>query len=179
MEEDGDAEGYGRGAARARRWLQHSPNSRPLLDRTSRGETPSYVTGEKGKNRVRVFTDPRTGKAYLEYRATRDGRRARHVGTATSRAQRRKRMNWPPRVINGPIRHRCSRLWRPGADSKPEYQRTTQRTTWRWRIRKMITPRAPKCPRGGEIAKWAWVELNYRPHAYQPPQPGEDQRPPA
>ena len=32
----------------------------------------------------------------------------------------------------------------------------------------MTTPRAPKCPRGDEIAEWAWVELNYRPHAYQP-----------
>ena len=27
--------------------------------------------------------------------------------------------------------------------------------------------------------RWAWVELNYRPHAYQPPKPGDDQRPPA
>jgi hypothetical protein len=32
---------------------------------------------------------------------------------------------------------------------------------------KMTTPRAPNCPPGDEIAKWAWVELNYRPHAYQ------------
>jgi len=29
-----------------------------------------------------------------------------------------------------------------------------------------------------ELTQWAWVELNYRPHAYQPPQPGDDQRPP-
>ena len=35
------------------------------------------------------------------------------------------------------------------------------------KITKMSTPRAPKCPRGDEIARWAWVELNYRPHAYQ------------
>jgi hypothetical protein len=34
------------------------------------------------------------------------------------------------------------------------------------------------CPSMG-FAKWAWVELNYRPHAYQPPQRGEDQRPPS
>ena len=54
-----------------------------------------------------------------------------------------------------------------GADSKLEYQRTTQRTTWRYEITKMTTPRAPKRPRGDEIAEWAWVELNYRPHAYQ------------
>jgi hypothetical protein len=26
---------------------------------------------------------------------------------------------------------------------------------------------------------WAWVELNYRPHAYQPPKPDADQRPPS
>jgi integrase len=42
-------------------------------------ETPSYVTGEKGKNRVRVFTDPRTGKVYLEYRDY-QGRKARTAG---------------------------------------------------------------------------------------------------
>ena len=28
-------------------------------------------------------------------------------------------------------------------------------------------PRAAKHSRGAEIAEWAWVELNYRPHAYQ------------
>ena len=28
-------------------------------------------------------------------------------------------------------------------------------------------------------AGWAWVELNYRPHAYQPPKPSDDQRPSA
>jgi hypothetical protein len=27
--------------------------------------------------------------------------------------------------------------------------------------------------------EWAWVELNYRPHAYQPPKASDDQRPPA
>jgi hypothetical protein len=79
-------------------------------------------------------------------------------------------------VINEPIRHRCSRPWPPGADSKPEYQRTTQRTTWRYEITKMTTPRAPKCPRGDEIAEWAWVELNYRPHAYQRTRSGPDFR---
>jgi hypothetical protein len=31
----------------------------------------------------------------------------------------------------------------------------------------------------GESDEWAWVELNYRPHAYQPPEPGGGQRPPA
>jgi integrase len=53
-------------------------------------ETPSYVTGEKGKNRVRVFTDPRTGKVYLEYRDG-QGRKARtacgHRDFAGARAQ--------------------------------------------------------------------------------------------
>ena len=53
-------------------------------------ETPSYVTGEKGKNRVRVFTDPRTGKVYLEYR-DHQGRKARtacgHRDFASAKAQ--------------------------------------------------------------------------------------------
>jgi integrase len=53
-------------------------------------ETPSYVTGEKGKNRVRVFTDPRTGKVYLEYRDE-QGRKARtacgHRDFASAKAQ--------------------------------------------------------------------------------------------
>jgi integrase len=53
-------------------------------------ETPSYVTGEKGKNRVRVFTDPRTGKVYLEYRDN-QGRKARtacgHRDFASAKAQ--------------------------------------------------------------------------------------------
>ncbi len=53
-------------------------------------ETPSYVTGEKGKNRVRVFTDPRTGKVYLEYRDG-QGRKARtacgHRDFASAKAQ--------------------------------------------------------------------------------------------
>jgi integrase len=53
-------------------------------------ETPSYVTGEKGKNRVRVFSDPRTGKLYLEYRDG-QGRKARtacgHRDFASGKAQ--------------------------------------------------------------------------------------------
>jgi len=53
-------------------------------------ETPSYVTGEKGKNRVRVFVDPRSGKVYLEYRDDR-GRKARtacgHRDFASAKAQ--------------------------------------------------------------------------------------------
>jgi hypothetical protein len=28
-------------------------------------------------------------------------------------------------------------------------------------------PASPEMPAGDEIEKWAWVELNYRPHAYQ------------
>jgi len=53
-------------------------------------ETPSYVTGEKGKNRIRAFTDPRTGKIYLEYR-DHQGRKARtacgHRDFASAKAQ--------------------------------------------------------------------------------------------
>jgi integrase len=53
-------------------------------------ETTSYVTGEKGKNRVRVFTDPRTGMIYLEYRDG-QGRKARtacgHRDFAGAKAQ--------------------------------------------------------------------------------------------
>jgi hypothetical protein len=53
-------------------------------------ETPSYVTGEKGKNRVWVFTDPRTGMVYLEYRDGK-GRKARtacgHRDFAGAKAQ--------------------------------------------------------------------------------------------
>ena len=53
-------------------------------------EMPSYVTGEKGKNRVRVFTDPRTGMLYLEYRDG-QGRKARtacgHRGFDGAKAQ--------------------------------------------------------------------------------------------
>lgn len=40
-----------------------------------RTSAPSYITGEKGANRVRVFADPRTGMLYFEYRA--NGRKAR------------------------------------------------------------------------------------------------------
>jgi hypothetical protein len=35
------------------------------------------------------------------------------------------------------------------------------------KITNMITPRTPNSSRGDEIATWARVELNYRPHAYQ------------
>lgn len=53
-------------------------------------EMPSYVTGEKGKNRVRAFTDPRTGLLYLEYRDG-QGRKARtacgHRDFASAKAQ--------------------------------------------------------------------------------------------
>jgi integrase len=38
------------------------------MSQRNQRETRSYVTGEKGINRVRVFTDPRTGMLYLEYR---------------------------------------------------------------------------------------------------------------
>jgi hypothetical protein len=42
------------------------------------------------------------------------------------------------------------------------------------------TPRDSATVNGAEGSdEWAWVELNYRPHAYQPPKPDADQRPPA
>ena len=53
--------------------------------------------------------------------------------------------------------------WQRGAGSKPKHQRTT----WGCKVTKIMTPRAPKHSRGAGIAEWAWVELNYRPHAYQ------------
>ncbi len=60
-----------------------------MSHRNQRGR-PSYVTGEKGKNRVRVFTDPRTGMLYLEYRDG-QGRKARtacgHRDFACAKAQ--------------------------------------------------------------------------------------------
>ena len=67
------------------------------------------------------------------------------------------------RMGTGTMTSSCSRLWWHGAGSKPEHQRTT----WRCGITEMITPRAGKHSRAAEIAEWAWVELNYRPHAYQ------------
>ena len=42
------------------------------------------------------------------------------------------------------------------------------------------TPRDSTIVSGAETSgEWAWVELNYRPHAYQPPKPDADQWPPA
>ena len=38
------------------------------------------------------------------------------------------------------------------------------------------TPQAPKRFRGNELRVWAWVELNYRPHAYQPTRLGGEIR---
>jgi hypothetical protein len=40
----------------------------------------------------------------------------------------------------------------------------------------MATPRAENHSRAAEIAEWAWVELNYRPHAYQAPKASAHQR---
>jgi hypothetical protein len=42
------------------------------------------------------------------------------------------------------------------------------------------TPRDHRSDHGAERPdEWAWVELNYRPHAYQPPKIDADRRPSA
>ena len=37
-------------------------------------------------------------------------------------------------------------------------------------MQKSEAPTTHMCSRGNDFHQWAWVDLNYRPHAYQAPE---------
>ena len=84
----------------------------------------------------------------------------------------------PVATRGGPMRFRCSRprSTKPARSLRANGQHNGQHGG---EDHKGEHPASSETLAGCRDTEWAWVELNYRPHAYQAPKPGDNQRPSA